>query len=123
MVISKRRPMVISKFQESLSDKGVTFQSKRLLEEMRTFVWKNGKPEAQSGYNDDLVLSFSIGQYMRDTAFKYKQHGMDLTKNMLNNISSNKPKHIGAYSPSTNSNPYKIDNPYSGGEEDISWLL
>ena len=120
---SRTRPMVISKFQESLSDKGVTFQSKRLLEEMRTFVWKNGKPEAQSGYNDDLVLSFSIGQYMRDTAFKYKQHGMDLTKNMLNNISSNKPKHIGAYSPSTNSNPYKIDNPYSGGEEDISWLL
>ena len=52
--------------------------------------------------NDDLVMSFAIGQYMRDTAFKYKQHGMDLTKNMLNNISSNKPKYIGAYSPSTN---------------------
>ena len=120
---SRTRPMVISKFQESLSDKGVTFQSKRLLEEMRTFVWKNGKPEAQSGYNDDLVLSFSMGQYMRDTAFKYKQHGMDLTKNMLNNISTNKPKHIGAYSPSTDKNPFKIDNPYSGGEEDISWLL
>jgi len=120
---SRTRPMVISKFQESLSDKGVTFQSKRLLEEMRTFIWKNGRPEAQQGYNDDLVMSFAIGQYMRDTAFKYKQHGMDLTKNMLNNISSNKPKHIGAYSPSTNENPFKIDNPYSGGEEDISWLL
>jgi len=120
---SRTRPMVISKFQESLSDKGVTFQSKRLLEEMRTFIWRNGKPEAQSGYNDDLVLSFSMGQYMRDTAFKYKQHGMDLTKNMLNNITSNKPKHIGAYSPTTNQNPFKIDNPYSGGEEDISWLL
>ena len=120
---SRTRPMVISKFQESLSDKGVTFQSKRLLEEMRTFIWRNGKPEAQSGYNDDLVLSFSIGQYMRDTAFKYKQHGMDLTKNMLNNITSNKPQHIGAYSPTTNQNPFKIDNPYSGGEEDISWLL
>jgi hypothetical protein len=33
---------------------------------------------------------------MRDTAFKYKQHGIDLTKSMLNNISSTKPKHIGA---------------------------
>ena len=120
---SRTRPMIISKFQESLSDKGVTFQSKRLLEEMRTFIWKNGRPEAQQGYNDDLVMSFAMGQYMRDTAFKYKQHGMDLTKNMLNNISSNKPKHIGAYSPSTNENPFKIDNPYSGGEEDISWLL
>jgi len=120
---SRTRPMVISKFQESLSDKGVTFYSKRLLEEMRTFIWRNGRPEAQQGYNDDLVMSFGIGQYMRDTAFKYKQHGMDLTKNMLNNISSTKPKHVGAYSPSTDSNPFKIDNPYSGGEEDIRWLL
>ena len=120
---SRTRPMVVSKFRESISDKGVTIQSKRLIEEMRTFIWKNGRPEAQQGYNDDLVMSFSIGQYMRDTAFKYKQHGMDLTKNMLNNITSTKPSHTGAYTPSIDKNPFKIDNPYSGGEEDIKWLL
>ncbi len=27
------------------------------------------------------------------------------------------------YTPSSVKNPFKIDNPYSGGEEDISWLL
>ena len=58
---SRVRPMIISKFQESISDKGVTFYSKRLLEEMKTFIWKNGRPEAQSGYNDDLVMSFGMG--------------------------------------------------------------
>jgi hypothetical protein len=42
---------------------------------------------------------------------------------MLNNMGSSNTKHIGAYTPTTNKNPYKIDNPYSGGEEDISWLL
>ncbi|MBL18909.1 MAG: hypothetical protein CMC82_03640 [Flavobacteriaceae bacterium] len=120
---SRTRPMVVSKFRESISDKGVTIQSKRLIEEMRTFIWKNGRPEAQQGYNDDLVMSFSIGQYMRDTAFKYKQHGMDLTKNMLSNITSTKPSHTGAYTPSVDKNPFKINNPYSGGEEDIKWLL
>ena len=120
---SKTRPMVVSKFRESISDKGVIFQSKRLLEEMKTFIWRSGRPEAQQGYNDDLVMSFSIGQYMRDTAFKYKQHNMDLTKNMLNNITSTKPSHTGAYTPSIDKNPFKIDNPYSGGEEDIKWLL
>ena len=120
---SRTRPMVISKFQEYLSDKGVTFQSKRLLEEMRTFIWRNGKPEAQQGYNDDLIMSFGIAMYMRDTAFKFKQHGIDLTKSMLSNISSTNTKHIGAYTPTTTKNPYKIDNPYSGGDEDISWLL
>jgi len=120
---SRTRPMVISKFQESISDKGVTFYSKRLLEEMRTFIWRNGRPEAQQGYNDDLVMSFGIGQYMRDTAFRFKQHGVDLSKSMLNGIASNKTNYIGAYTPSQDKNPWKIDNPYSGGEEDIKWLL
>jgi hypothetical protein len=120
---SRTRPMVISKFQESISDKGVTFYSKRLLEEMKTFIWRNGRPEAQQGYNDDLVMSFGIGQYMRDTAFRFKQHGVDLSKSMLNGIASNKTNYIGAYTPSQDKNPWKIDNPYSGGEEDIKWLL
>jgi len=120
---SRTRPMLISKFQEYLGDKGVTIQSKRLMEEMKTFIWKNGRPEAQQGYNDDLVMSFGIAMYMRDTAFKYKQQGSDLTKSMLNNIVTNKPSHIGAYRPVKDKNPYRIDNPYSGGEEDISWLL
>ncbi len=61
--------------------------------------------------------------YIKDTAFKYKQHVIYLTKTMLNNIASSNTKHIGVYTPPKNKNPYKIDNPYSGGEEDISWLL
>ena len=120
---SRVRPMVISKFQEYLSDKGVTFQSKRLLEEMKTFIWRNGRPEAQQGYNDDLVMSFGTAMYMRDTAFKFKQHGIDLTKNMLTNIASNKTNYNGAYQSSKDKNPWQIDNPYSNGKEDIRWLL
>ena len=120
---SRVRPMIIGKFQEYLGDKGVTLYSKRLLEEMRTFIWRNGRPEAQQGYNDDLVMSFGIAMYMRDTAFKFKQHGIDLTKSMLNNIASSNTNYIGAYTPAKDKNPFKIDNPYSNGEEDISWLL
>ena len=122
---SRTRPMVIGKFQEYISDKGVTFYSKRLLEEMKTFIWKNGRPEAQSGYNDDLVMSFGVAMYMRDTAFKYRQQGVDLTKSMLNGIATNNTNYSGVYTPpgGQNDNPWKIDNPYSGGEEDIRWLL
>jgi len=122
---SRTRPMVIGKFQEYISDKGVTFYSKRLLEEMKTFIWKNGRPEAQSGYNDDLVMSFGVAMYMRDTAFKFRQQGVDLTKSMLNGIATNKTNYSGVYTPlgTQNDNPFKINNPYSGGEEDIKWLL
>jgi hypothetical protein len=120
---TRTRPLCIGKFQEALSDRGVTIQSKRLIEEMKVFVWKHGRAEAQQGYNDDLVMSFAIGQFMRDTSFKFKQHGIDLTKSMLQSMSTTKQNFAGGYSaqgPETN--PWKIDNPY-GGEEDISWLL
>ena len=61
-----------------LGDKGVTIQDQNdLLEEMKTFIWKYGRAEAQQGYNDDLVMSFGIGLYVRDTALKFRQHGLD----------------------------------------------
>jgi hypothetical protein len=120
---SRTRPMVIGKFQEYISDKGVTIQSKRLVEEMKTFIWRNGRPEAQSGYNDDLVMSFSIAMYIRDTALKFRQRGIDLTKQSLNNMTVNRTPYQGSYGGGYGKvkNPYQIDTP--DGKEDISWLL
>ena len=118
---SRTRPMVIGKFQEYISDKGVTFQSKRLVEEMKVFIWKNGRPEAQQGYNDDLVMSFGIAMYIRDTALKYKQRGLDITRNALNNITVNRTAYQGGYFSKGTDNPYHIDT--ENGKEDISWLL
>ncbi len=120
---SRTRPMVIGKFQEYISDKGVTIQSKRLVEEMKTFIWRNGRPEAQSGYNDDLVMAFSIAMYIRDTALKFRQRGIDLTKQSLNNMTVNRTPYQGSYGGGYGKvkNPYQIDTP--DGKEDISWLL
>ena len=56
----RTRPLCINKFREFVGDRSVTIRSKRLLEEMKVFVWKNGRPEAQTGYNDDLVMSFGM---------------------------------------------------------------
>ena len=118
---SRTRPMVIGKFQEYIGDKGVTFQSKRLVEEMRVFVWKNGRGEAQQGYNDDLVMAFGIAMYIRDTALKYKQRGIDITRNALNNITVNRTQYQGGYFSKGTDNPYHIDT--DKGKEDIGWLF
>ena len=40
---------------------------------MKSFIWKNNRAEAQSGYNDDLVMSFGIAMYIRDTALRLRQ--------------------------------------------------
>ena len=118
---SRTRPMVIGKFQEYISDRGVTIQSKRLIEEMKVFIWKNGRAEAQQGYNDDLVMAFGIAMYIRDTALKYRQRGIDITRNALNNITVNRSQYQGGYFSKGADNPYHINTDH--GKEDISWLL
>ena len=117
----KSRPLVINKFREYIGDKSVIIQSKRLVEEMKVFIWRNGRAEAQSGYNDDLVMSFGIAMYVRDTALKFKTQGMDLTRAMLNNITVVKSNQQGIYGASPINNPYNMN--LGHGSEDISWLL
>jgi hypothetical protein len=119
---SRTRPMVIGKFQEYIADKSVTIHSKRLVEEMKVFIWKNGRAEAQTGYNDDLVIAFGTAMYIRDTALKFKQRGLDLTKSALSNMKVNRTPYQGSYGFSKGAdNPYHMDT--KGGKENIDWLL
>ena len=118
----RTRPLCINKFREFVGDKSVSIRSKRLIEEMKVFIWKNGRPEAQTGYNDDLVMSFGIGMFLRDTSLKFQQQSLDMTRATLGSVKSNKTTYTGGHS-AINSiqNPYemKID----GKSHDIKWLL
>jgi len=118
----RTRPLTIAKLDAYIKEKGILIQSKRTLDELRTFVWKNGRPEAQTGYNDDLIMSLATACYVRDTALKFKQHGVDLTRAMLGNTtkSTYNPvfSHKGANDPHQS---YKMN--VGGKDEDISWLL
>jgi len=118
----KTRPLCVNKFREFVGDRSVTIRSKRLLEEMKVFVWKNGRPEAQSGYNDDLVMSFSIGMFLRDTSLKFQQQSLDMARAALGAMNKSTTTFSGGYSANGVNNPYQIENPY-GGKEDIRWLL
>ena len=55
--------------------KSVTIQSKRLVGEMRVFVWKNGKPQAQINYltllEGDIKDDEIIG--LKSTSIKFKK--------------------------------------------------
>ena len=89
---------------------------------MKTFIWKNNRAEAQSGYNDDLVMSFGIAMYIRDTALKMRQRGLDATKNALGNMSVNRTPYQGGYGQNAHSgNPYNMKT--ADGKEDIRWLF
>ena len=119
----RTRPLVIAKMIEYNRDKSVTLQSKRLLQEMRVFVWKNGKAQDQDRYNDDLLIAFATGLYVRDTALRLRQQGMDLARAQLSsfsNLNSRNPVIMSTVGNQQN-NPYLIKT--DKGDEDISWLL
>ena len=88
---------------------------------MRTFIWKNGRAEAQIGYNDDLVMSLATGCYVRDTALKFAQQGIDLTNATLKNWQKSTP---GIYVGGTNKKDAGWTQDLGDkGQQDLTWLL
>ena len=119
----RTRPLVIAKAMEYVREKAVTIQSKRTLGEMRVFVWKNGKPQAQINYNDDLLIALATALYVRDTALKLRQQGMDLARAQLSSFTNLNAKNRSVIKSVGNqqNNPYIVKTDH--GHEDISWIL
>ena len=115
---SRTRPLLISKLDIYFREKDCLVRSKRLIEELKVFIWRGHKAEAQSGYNDDLVMSFAIGLWVRDTALKLRQHGLELNKRALGLIGKNG----GVYS-STQQNTQEWNMNINGQDEDLTWLI
>ncbi len=114
----KSRPLVIAKLEEFFREKSVIVKSQRLIDELFVFIYNGIKAEAMVGYNDDLVLSFSIGLWVRETALRLRAEGIELSKQALSNI--NIPEPIKA--------PTGIKKDYWDWElgdekEDLTWLI
>ena len=118
---SKTRPLIISALDTYMSDKDILIRSGRLIDEMFTFIWHGGRAEAMKGYNDDLVMALAIGLWVRNTALRLRQEGIDLTKSMLN--STQIKQFDGVYSTGwSGKNPYEME--VGRGEvENLTWLL
>ena len=118
---SKTRPLIISKLTDYFREKSVIVRSSRLIDELFTFIYMNGRAEAMKGYNDDLVMAFSIGLWVRDTALRLRQEGIDLTKSAVGGITSNTYNGIYGGGNTMDDNPWKMR--VGDGFEDLSqWL-
>lgn len=82
----KTRPLVIAKLEEYIRNKSFKNPSSRFVSELKTFIWHNGKPEAQKGYNDDLILSAAIACWVRDTALIKGQRDAEMNRHLLSSI-------------------------------------
>jgi len=116
---SKTRPLIISKLEEFFREESVVVHSNRLIDELLTFVYINNRAEAMTGYNDDLVMSFAIGLWVRDTALRLRTQGIELTKKTLTKMMDNE----GLYTQDDVNKNDSWDWDTGKEKEDLTWLL
>ena len=115
---SKTRPLVVSKLEEFFRERLVTVHSQRLIDELFVFIYNGSRAEAMSGYNDDLVMSYAMGLWIRETALRLRAEGIALQKKAMGSITSNQ----GVYTPKntqTDSWEWEIGN----RKESLEWLI
>lgn len=63
---SNVRFQMISKFVELLKNNGLRIRSRRVINELETWVFKNGRPDHMDGFHDDLLTCLSMAVYVME---------------------------------------------------------
>jgi hypothetical protein len=83
-----KRVQIIATFEEYLRH-GFRINSSRLLNEMNTFIYMNGRPDHQKGQHDDLIMSVAMALYVGETSFTSLNKVTNQTKAMINSWTVN----------------------------------
>ena len=119
---SKTRPLIISKLEELIRNKLINIKSKRLYNEMKTFVWQNGKPQAMRKHNDDLIMALAIGCWVKETALTINQRSIEYQKAFLSSMDTTN-KFLNTAIPGMPSYERKKKEKNKQNYQDYSWLL
>ena len=114
----KTRPLIVAKLEEMFREESVVVHSQRLIDELFVFIYNGNRAEAMTGYNDDLVMSFAIALWVRDTALRLRAEGIELSKQAIQGIGQNP----GIYTSEVEKNDsWEMD--VKGEKEDLTWLI
>jgi hypothetical protein len=126
------RPLMIAKLELYIRERLVEINSERLVEELNTFIWNGHKAEALRSYNDDLIMSYAIGLWIRDTALRLQTQGIEVNRATLDGIGNSYSKGFVSAGNGVNSSMYRsigtpMRDPWKmtvlGTNEDLKWLI
>lgn len=78
-----RVPM-ISNLEYKIRTNAIKIRSSRLTSEMKTFIYKNGRPDHMEGYHDDLLMSLAMCLWVMEHSFKKLERLEKQNKAILN---------------------------------------
>jgi len=79
---NNKRTQIVAAFEEQLR-KGFQVRSARLMNELNTFVYINGRPDHMKGPHDDAIMSMSMALYVGDISFAQLSKNENANKAML----------------------------------------
>ena len=83
------RTPVVARFEMMVRTMGVKIRSIRIISEMNTFVYKNGRADHQDGFHDDLIMALAYALWVVEHSFKKLITAKEKTKAMLGAWSMN----------------------------------
>ena len=125
---NSKRVQIISAFEESLRHK-FDVRSIRLLNELNTFVYINGRPDHMKGQHDDLIMAMAMAIYVGENSFSQLNKLTEQTKAMVDSWSvreSDQSQKVANFNPSI---PHMINGQQNNRQStrqdyiDYSWLF
>jgi len=79
---NNKRAQIVQALEEQLRT-GFKVHSQRLLNELKTFVFINGRPDHMSGHHDDLIMAMAMSLYVAQNSFTQLKKNVNQAKAML----------------------------------------
>jgi hypothetical protein len=91
--VGNSRLQMVSELEEHVRENKTIIRSQRMISELRTFVYRNGRPDHMDSYHDDIIMAFAMCIFVVQTSFKKLEQVEKQTKAMLESwvAVSNKP--------------------------------
>ncbi len=81
--VGNTRLQMVSELEEHIREGKTIIRSQRMIEELRTFVYKNNRPDHMPGYHDDIIMAYAMAIFVVQTSFKKLEETKKHTKAML----------------------------------------
>ena len=128
---NNKRVQIVASFEEALRH-NFEIRSSRLLNELNTFVYVNGRPDHQKGQHDDLIMAIAMAIYVGENSFTQLEKVTEQTKAMMESwlVNETPVKNTsGDFNPSLPAMPGGINHNRNRGQatkqdyQDNSWLF
>jgi hypothetical protein len=126
---NSKRVQIVAAFEEALRH-DFKIRSNRLLNELNTFVYVNGRPDHLKGQHDDLIMACAMPIYVGETSFAQLDKVTEVTKAMVESwtVNSSHNNRVTEFNPSVPVFPNERmsqfnNNPTRQEYEKYSWLF